>query len=42
MLLSRRTFVALAAASAASDLVVSSPRARPATILKIRAIAFDA
>jgi 2-haloacid dehalogenase len=39
--MSRRTFVALAAASAASDLAVSSSRARAATILQIRAIAFD-
>lgn len=40
MLLSRRKFMVLAAASAASDLMVSSSRAA-ATILKIRAIAFD-
>ena len=41
MPLNRRKFLALAAASAASDFVVSRPRARAATIPKIRAIALD-
>jgi hypothetical protein len=42
MLLGRPTFLALATASAASEIVISSPRARAATMLNIRAIAFEA
>jgi 2-haloacid dehalogenase len=42
MPINRRNFLALAAVSAASDFVVSSPLARAATTPKVRAIALDA